>query len=182
MIRERELHLRLDANSAWSFEEARVFLSELTEQLRESPIHLDFVEDPCAEFEVWSRLKEEFPWIHFALDEALADPKIPEERLTVALQSCELLVVKPMALGGFSAALAWAERARLHELEICVSHFFEGPWGFDATCQLALAIQSSRFAPGLGPHLGLAALGEHKSQYLLPEGIIRAPQGDQSIS
>jgi len=142
----RASRLRLDANGAWSLEEAPGALRrlaglrvELVEQ--PTPVGLLRALGPCA-----------VPW---AIDESLDDPGDTAASLRRG-SGCVAAVVKP-AVHGLLGALAFAERARRVGRGAVVTHFFDGPVGTAAACELALAVGETRFAAGLARHPGLDA-------------------------
>jgi L-alanine-DL-glutamate epimerase-like enolase superfamily enzyme len=96
--------------------------------------------------------------VPIALDESLQVPGI-WERLAPRLRDlhCVALVLKPMALGGFSACLGWAQKAAAHELDVSVSHLFDGPIALAAAAHLALAVGTGDRGQAVPAHAGLAA-------------------------
>jgi L-alanine-DL-glutamate epimerase-like enolase superfamily enzyme len=89
-----------------------------------------------------------------ALDEPLARGLTQEQ---VSLVAPDVVVLKPMALGGFSACVKIAEWAQRERIALCVSHLFDGNVAMGATIQLAFAVQTPKFATGLGEHVALAS-------------------------
>lgn len=144
--------LRLDANGAWSPEEASRLLprlAELTPEMVEQPVPADRLEalNPA-----------EGPPL--AADESLQDPARAERLAGGAHPPVTMLVLKPGVLGGPLSAWRLAERARRNGLAVVVSHLLEGPVGFAACAELALALPAGGPACGLGPHPGLAGWPE----------------------
>lgn len=136
--------LRLDPNQAWSpFE---------LERVRGEPLPLDWIEDPTSDPYEW---REAAGALSLAIDEILVGEPPSEELLRAS--GADFVILKPMALGGYSVCLAWARLARTLGLRVSVSHLFDGPVAFDATADLAQCVQTPGFAPGLGPHAGLEA-------------------------
>jgi O-succinylbenzoate synthase len=107
--------LRIDANRSWP-------RGEVTARLAALPI--DYVEEPC--IDCHQLLDDSLP-LRLALDESLAT--IAPDELDSALRSPQLaaLVLKPTLLGGLSAVLALAHRARQAGVAAIVSHGLEGP-------------------------------------------------------
>src|SRR5690606_33379374 len=70
-----------------------------------------------------------------------------------------VLVLKPMLLGGFLPALALAARARACGAGVVISHLFDGPVALAASAHLAVALGTTR-ACGLDRHSGLQAWPE----------------------
>ncbi len=139
------VHLRLDPNGAWSKDEALEFLSDV------SGLPIEWVEDPTSDPTEWPELRQTIG-IRIALDEPLA--RGISEHEVRALRP-DVVVLKPMALGGFSAALRWVAIARSEGASICVSHLFDGKTAMSANLHLAFAVQTPQFAAGLGRHIAL---------------------------
>jgi L-alanine-DL-glutamate epimerase-like enolase superfamily enzyme len=138
--------VRLDPNQSLRAGE----LALLLDALAETP--LEFVEDPTVELDAWQDLARLAP---LAIDEPLASLS-PSTALLQSL-GVRFLVLKPMALGGYSACLAWARAAAALGVQSIVSHLFDGPRALRAAIELAFAVQTGDFAPGLGLHAGLEA-------------------------
>ncbi len=138
--------LRLDLNCALGHRAARSFLSRL------DPNEIQWVEDPTGETRSWSELSQ--AGIRLAMDEPLSTCSLGEAETRAT--ACDVLILKPMALGGFSACFRLAQWAKSEGKTICVSHFFDGPLSFEATAALAFAVQSPSVAVGLSAHAGLA--------------------------
>lgn len=145
------LRLRLDANQGFRPQDC-LQLIEAARGLR-----IDWIEDPTAELADWNAITG----ATLAVDEPLLQIAPSEVHELPA----EVIVLKPMALGGWSRCLRFAVAARAHKKKVSLSHFFDGPIAMDAAISLAFALQSPEFAPGLGRHV---ALSQH-----LP----RSPQG-----
>lgn len=156
------VHIRLDANRAWSQDRALRFLARLKD------VSLEFVEDPTQNVSEWAALLQAHPSFQLAIDEPLALTE-PDESLLEESRA-QVLVLKPMALGGFSVCLRWAAVAVSKGRSVCVSHLFDGPLALDACAQLAFAIQSPGIAPGLGDH---AALKSYISQGISPPRCLK---------
>ena len=120
--------IRLDANGAWSPEEA-------IEALRRLGRHdVALVEQPCPTVEGLARVRA-------AVDiPVAADESAPELDRILALDAADVLVLKPMFVGGLRAALRLAERARAADLRISVTHALEGTVGRLGALHLAAAI------------------------------------------
>lgn len=140
------LRLRLDPNGALSLAEAERFLSALPLEL------IEWVEDPTEHISDWGGLRAR-TGIRLALDEPLARGLSANQASQVAP---DVIVLKPMAVGGFSACVSWATWARARGASVCVSHLFDGRAAMSATIQLAFALQDPRFAAGLGEHAALS--------------------------
>ena len=141
--------LRLDANRTFT---ADTFATEL-ERLR--PLAPELVEEPAPPEVLLVQPAAPVP---LALDESLQDSSVLD-RLAPHLGplGCVAFVLKPMALGGFSACLRLARRARQLGVEVTLSHLFDGPVALAAAAQLAIAVGSRKLASGLDAHGGLEA-------------------------
>ncbi|HEX8297961.1 MAG TPA: o-succinylbenzoate synthase [Rubricoccaceae bacterium] len=135
--------LRLDANRAWSPEDARRFADAV------SGVVLDFVEEPLADAaglpELW--LDTGLP---IALDETLQAPGGVD-----ALRGwVSAAVVKPTLVGGIGAALEIAARAQEVGARVVISAAFESGVGLRGL--LALAAATGGHAAGLDTYRWLA--------------------------
>lgn len=165
------VRLRLDPNGAWSLEEAESFLARLPAE------SLEWVEDPTADPSQWPRIRET-TGISVALDEPISMGISADRARDMAP---DVVVVKPMAVGGISACVKWALLARTWGARVCVSHLFDGRAAMDAAIHLAFAIQSADRAPGLGVH---PAISTDPSSAPDPAGLftdlLRCPDGRDS--
>lgn len=135
-----EVDLRLDANGAWSpAEAARAF-----DRLRE--LDVSYVEQPLPATELEGHADLRGGDVGVALDEGLY-----EHGLDAALDAgaADVLVLKPMAMGGPDVALETAVLARGAGIEPVVTTTVDGAFARTAAVHVAAAI------PGVGP-CGLA--------------------------
>jgi o-succinylbenzoate synthase len=97
--------LRADANGAWNRDEATRF----GDALAEAGVGLDYLEQPlpAADLAGHAALRDALP-VDVALDESLAAASVDD---ALAAGAADVVVLKPMALGGPDRALAAAERA-----------------------------------------------------------------------
>lgn len=148
--------LRLDANGAWSVDEARANLESL------APYDVSLVEQPVAGAELFQLGETAIPW---AADESLLLPGVRDRLLDPkdrgARQGCAAVVLKPALLGGFLACRALAQRAAALRLGVIVTHLFDGPVALAACRAFARSLCVTPLASGLGPHAGLAAWPAH---------------------
>lgn len=142
------IRLRADANRGLRAEDLERALPRL------AALGLEFLEEPCAP-ELWPALPPVCPPL--ALDETLGSTDSTELAALLRAARADVVVLKPMALGGFSECLRLADTARALGSRVVVTHLFDGPIGLSAASVLALAVQSPRLAAGLAPHAGLAA-------------------------
>lgn len=148
------LELRLDANGAWTEDEARRRLEAL------APLAPRFIEQPVAPDRLVHLGACAIPW---AADESLALPGMAERLLHAP--GCAAFVLKPAALGllrAFDLGCLAGERG----LGVVVTHLFDGPIALAAACELALAVprpsplsclERPPLACGLDAHAGLSA-------------------------
>lgn len=141
--------LRLDANQAL---DPATLVDDLERLVELDP---ECLEEPAPPAALATLARSPIP---LALDESLQGPDT-WARLAPRLADlrCVAVVLKPMALGGFSACLRWAARANAAGLAVTVSHLFDGPIALASSAHLALAIASRALGSGLAPHAGLAA-------------------------
>lgn len=139
--------LRLDPNGAFRMPAVERFLGSLPLE------RIEWIEDPMPELSDWSALRDN-TGLPLALDEPLARGLSFEQASVLAP---DVIVLKPMALGGFAACIGWAKWARVRQTSVCVSHLFDGNAAMSATIQLAFAVQSPMFAAGLGEHVALSS-------------------------
>lgn len=154
LSQEGGLRLRVDANRGLGAAQLPRALTRLAE------LPLEFLEEPCAP-ELWASLPAVRP--RLAVDESLsgvAPAALPE--LLRAL-GAQVIVLKPMALGGFSECVRFADAAHALGCDVVVTHLFDGPIALRAASVLALLVHSPNLAAGLAPHAGLAIWPEAPS-------------------
>lgn len=133
--------LRLDANGAWSVEEARAALGALAE------VGVEFVEEPTLGEGLFALAGAGASW---AADESLRDQALAERVLREgAAAGCAAVVLKPTVLGGALACEAIAEEAEKAGLGVVVTHCFEGAVGRRAVEALAGRAGSVWLAQGV---------------------------------
>ncbi len=133
------VRLRLDANRAWTPEEA----VEFGQAVRGCPV--EYIEEPL-------RDAAEIPQFYqatglpCALDESLPDHNpegfVPPSGVTA-------LVLKPSVIGGVAATLTWAALARKHHLKVVISSPVESGVGLAMAAQLAAGLHEEGVAAGL---------------------------------
>jgi len=124
--------LRLDANTAWNFQQATTFISAVKH------LPIESIEEPIQNPDLLSlsKLQEKSP-IPLALDESMSLFKLDE---IVKHQVLKRLIIKPMVHGGLLPSLVIARQAALHDVETVVTSIIESAIGLQATAQLAAAI------------------------------------------
>lgn len=141
------LRLRLDANRALSDDEARRFLTAITD------LPIDAVEEPLAQptLEKLAALQAMLPYA-LALDESL--PRFCHESV-IAARAVRRLVLKPARFGGIAMTTAIAQAARGAGLEVVLTSVVDSAIGVTATAHLAAAL-APELAHGLGTSAWLA--------------------------
>jgi o-succinylbenzoate synthase len=131
----QDARIRLDANGAWTVEQA-------AERLRTLAQHtIELVEEPVAGLEQMAKLARRTR-IRLAADESVATPR--QAREAVELGACQLATVKLAKVGGIAAATRLAE-----EISIYLSSALEGPVGIAAAAHLVQTLPRGGPAPGL---------------------------------
>ncbi len=152
-----EAVIRLDANGAWDEATALEAISAF------SPLGIELLEQPvpAADVAALARVRERAP-MRIAADEAVGDP----EALEAILQqrAADLLVLKPMILGGLTASVAIAARAAERGIGAFVTTTFDSSLGTAAALHLAASLPADA-AHGLGT-------GEHLATDVLPTTIL----------
>lgn len=138
--------LRLDANQAWTVEQAVERLAAL------SSLRVELVEEAVP----WRSLAElgGSP-VPLGLDESLQDAEVMDALPALAADRLvSAVVLKPTVLGGLLGCLAIASAAQDLGLGVAVSHCFEGPVAYASTVRLARLLPEP-WPCGLGAHGGL---------------------------
>ena len=149
--------IRLDANGAWTVEQA-------AERLRSLARHtIELVEEPVAGLRGMAALASRTR-IRIAADESVSDPRQAQE--AVESGACQLATVKLAKVGGLTSAMRVAE-----EISIYLSSALEGPVGIAAAGHLAQVL------PDGGPAHGLAT--ERLFSRTVGSGV--PLQGDQLV-
>ncbi|MBV9213025.1 MAG: mandelate racemase/muconate lactonizing enzyme family protein [Actinobacteria bacterium] len=158
--------LRVDANGAWSAEEAVDAIGRL------SAHDLQLVEQPCRSLEDLAAVRAAVT-VPVAADEPVASAD--DVRAAATAGACDIVNVKLAASGGFEAARAAIAAAREHGLEPYLSSTLDGPWGIAAALQLAA---SERLSLACG--LATLELFDAALARAIPPpraGLLAVPQG-----
>ena len=158
--------LRIDANGAWSVEEAVTSLGRLAR------FDLQLVEQPCRTLAELAELRRDCP-LPIAADESVATPD--DVRAAADLGACDVVNVKLAPSGGFAGAREALRTARSLGLEPFLSSTLDGPWGIAAALQLAA---SERLSLACG--LATLELFDARIAQVLPPpraGLLPVPQG-----
>jgi O-succinylbenzoate synthase len=138
--------VRIDANGAWSVNEAAAGLDALQE------FDLEYVEQPCATVAEMRQLRQRTT-VPLAVDEVVRRAPDPA-RVAGVSDAADVIVLKVAPLGGVSAAL---DVAAAYGLPVAVSSALESSVGLGAGAALAAALPELRFACGLGTQRLLVA-------------------------
>jgi L-alanine-DL-glutamate epimerase-like enolase superfamily enzyme len=153
--------LRLDANGAWSVEEAVAAIGTL------SSAGLELVEEPVHGLDALRAVRERVA-VRIAMDESAAEPG------ALASGAADAVCLKLARCGGISGLLASASLVRASGAEPYVASTFDGPLGIAAALHAAAALR-------LQPACGLATLdlfvGVDTCGLAVRDGAIAVPRG-----
>ncbi len=135
--------IRLDANGAWSVEEAVATLRML------APVGIELCEEPVHGLEQTRSVAAAVPELALALDETASGAGALEDRV------CQAVCLKIAACGGITGLLEATRRARTTGYEVYLASTLDGPLGIAAALHSAPAIRPD-YACGLAT-LGLFA-------------------------
>jgi o-succinylbenzoate synthase len=155
-----DVMLRLDANGAWSVEEAERMLEAL------APAGLELVEEPVGGLQGIRLLRERVP-VRIAIDESASEPG------ALAGGAADAVCLKIGRCGGITGLLAAAALVRASGAEVYIASTFDGPLGIAAGLHAAAAL-----APL--PPCGLATLDLFESvddPFEFRDGAITVPSG-----
>ncbi len=131
--------IRLDANRAWSFDDACRFAEE-TRGCR-----IEYVEEPLADSSRISELIDRTS-MSVALDETLTELSADE---TAIPEGIKALVLKPTLLGGFEKCMRFVRASSDRGVKLVVSSSFESSLGLAALARFASSLGNSQTAHGL---------------------------------
>lgn len=132
-------HLRLDANGAWSIDQAREFFEGIRD------FKIEYIEDPVDTLDgIRQLLSESAPPI--ALDEFLCSLQ-PDDLTT--LGGITAIILKPTLLGGLERSAQFAREARKLKIKSVVSSSFESSLGIAALGPLVTAYGTPGVPVGL---------------------------------
>lgn len=170
----RDVRLRIDANRAWSEADAIQALRSL------EGVQLEYCEEPVFDPEAMRRVKEAVP-VPIAADESVVDLGAAQRLLESA--TVDVLVVKPMAVGGLHPARAIAALAREHGVDVVVTGMLETPVGRRGALHLAASLGPALHAHGLGAGCTPWPNEESSKPFLRSEaGPVLAIADDDEIS
>lgn len=137
--------VRVDANGAWSLDEATGALPALVAAADDGGAALEYAEQPCATLLEQAELRRRVD-VPVATDEGLRKSVDPAH-VDGLRAATDVLVVKVAPLGGVRAALSLA---RVYDLPVVVSSALDSSVGLAAGAALAAALDSLDLACGLG--------------------------------
>lgn len=139
----RELKLRIDANQAWTTEQAIEHLHAL------SILNIEYCEQPVSiDNKAGLKAVKEATKIPIAADESVRNKSSAHE-LSVN-KSVDLLVLKPMLLGTFENIFVTNEIATTHNIETVFTTSLESAIGRAAVTAISAGLKSANRAQGLG--------------------------------
>ncbi len=153
--------IRLDANGAWSVQEAVAALRAL------APIGIELCEEPVHGLAQAREVAESVPHVPIALDETASAAGALEERV------CRAVCLKLAACGGVTGLLEGARRARAAGYDVYLASTLDGPLGIAAALHAATAIVPDN-------PCGLATLGlfaDRESPLKPRDGLMELPGG-----
>ena len=133
------ISIRLDANGAWSLDEAIASLQAL------EPVGIELCEEPVSGPALTSEVTAATA-VPVALDESAADPGALSARV------CEAVCLKVVRWGGISGLLGAARRAWRSGYDVYLASSLDGPLGIAAALHAAAIVRPQRAC-------GLATLG-----------------------
>jgi L-alanine-DL-glutamate epimerase-like enolase superfamily enzyme len=157
-----ETALRLDANGAWSVEQAVRAIEAL------SPAGLELVEEPTHGLRAVREVRERVA-VRVAIDETAAEPG------ALGAGVADAVCLKISRCGGIAGLLAAAALVRASGAEVYLASTLDGPLGVAAALHAAAALASR------GPlaHCGLATLGmfaDINDPLPVRQGVIAVPK------
>ncbi len=154
--------IRIDANGAWSADEAFKALAAL------ETFVLEYVEQPCATVSECTELRRRVA-VPVAIDEGIRRAADPRDVAGVK-EAADIVIVKVAPLGGVAAALDVVAR---YGLPAVVSSALDTSVGLAAGAALAASLPDLPYACGLGSGLLLGA--DVVEDRILPSGGSIAP-------
>ncbi len=154
------MRIRLDANGAWSVEEAIATLVALR------PIRIELCEEPVHGLEAIATVAAATD-VQLALDETAADPSAFGRRV------CDAVCLKIARCGGISGLMRDGARARAAGYDLYIASTLDGPLGIAAALHAAAALNLQR-ACGLAT---LPLFEDREDPLPASEGAIAPPAG-----
>lgn len=163
---DRQVELRVDANGAWTPDQAATAIAELAD------LGVSIVEQPLGSDELAAHAELRGRGVDIALDESLQEHAV-EAVLDAA--AADVLVLKPMVLGGVGRAKRFGERARDAGVDVVVTTTIDAAVARTAAVHLAAALDVAR-ACGLATASWLVR-DVASDPAIVVDGGISVPQG-----
>jgi len=141
----KDLELRVDANGAFSPDEALEKLKRLSE------LDLHSIEQPiiAGQFEAMAKLCAETP-LPIALDEELIGVfSIKKKEALLQTIKPQYIILKPSFIGGYRGSKEWIDLAKKNQMGWWITSALESNVGLNAIAQWTFTLQN-RLAQGLG--------------------------------
>lgn len=161
-----EVRLRLDANGAWTVAEALAILAVLERY------DLEWVEQPVVDVPGLAAVRRETR-VRIAADESVGAAASAQALLQA--DAADLLVLKPMSLGGLRPAAEIAQFARSAGAAAVITTTIDAGIGTAAALQLAATLPAPAPACGLAT-ASLLAADLVQRPLLIEEGTMRLPE------
>ena len=164
-----DVQLRIDANGAWSVKQAIATIEALEE------FRLEFVEQPVAagDLEGLQRVRQAVRTA-IAADESITS--LEAARRVLELEAAQILVVKPMVVGGLRPAKRIADVARKAGVATVITTTIDAGVGTAAALHLAAALPEG--GPACGLATGVLLAGDIVAEPLsIREGRMTVPRG-----
>lgn len=156
----RSTAIRLDANGAWSGDEALAALRSL------EPAGIELCEEPCTGLDLIEQVAGASS-VPIALDESAGQPGALDRRV------CAAVCLKLGRCGGLSGLLHAADAARAAGYEVYLASSLDGPLGIAAALHAAARVRPNR-ASGLATlgwfEQGFSGLGVKSGRMAVPPG------------
>jgi L-Ala-D/L-Glu epimerase len=150
-----EPRVRIDAGAAWDLDTATERIAAL------EPFRIEFVEQPLAAWDIagHAALRERVG-VPIALDESVDSEGAA--RAALADGAADVLVVKPVRVGGLAATMRIAESASAAGALVVLGTYFETGVGIAAALRIAAAMRDGRATGGRAVETaqGLATAGQ----------------------
>ncbi|MDR9417095.1 MAG: o-succinylbenzoate synthase [Gracilimonas sp.] len=162
------LNIRIDANQAWTTEEAILNLRNMEH------LNIEYCEQPVSANDLTS-LKEvkDAVNIPIAADESVRNKNLAHE--VIQNNAADLIIIKPMLMGTFKNISVTKELADTHNIKVVFTTSLETAVGRSAVTALATGLASKNLAQGLST--GSFFRSDIGHNHWLEGAIIRYPEG-----
>jgi O-succinylbenzoate synthase len=167
-----EVLLRLDVNASWDVDTATDSIQEL------EPFSIDYVEQPVATIEEMTKLKKRLEGrVRLAADELIRSTRRVD---FLDRSACDVAIVKPSPLGGFSRSIELATQGFEREMDVVVSSALETSVGLThATAVASWVNQETGVDTAHGLSTQLLLTSDVTSDPLVPQNGWVTPTGIQ---